>query len=212
MKLSQRARDNLGIAAMVLGVATFFGLVVWGLAEPKPAPAKPAAPMPVVVTQTLPVQAWTTVTVPTTVEVPSTTTVVETVTPAPVTETVTETATVTETVEAALEAPTEESYGTCDLPGGWYFVDGLEARTGMWARTAFDGSHVQVDPDLPAGMCELVILHETAHLLQAQKYGSVNAAPRYEQMADCWVLLQGYQGDLVYGCDESLIPAARALG
>lgn len=213
MKLSQRARDNLGTAAVVLGVAIFVILVIWGLTEAKPAPAKPAAPMPVVVTQTLPVQAWTTVTVPTTVEVPSTTTVVETVTPAPVTETVTETATVTETVEVAanLEPAEEPASGDWELPAGWYFVPGLEASTGMWARTAFDGSHVQVDPDMPVGIRAYAIAHEWGHVRQAQVFGNVTATPgNYERVADCYAQLQGFSPS-VYGCDSASMEIARTL-
>lgn len=213
MKLSQRTRDRLSTAAVVAGVALFTGLVAWGLTWGKPAPAKPAAPAPVVVTQTLPVQAWTTVTAT------ATETVVATETPAPVTvtETVTatETATVTETVEVAagLGGPNQgvDTTPGWDLPAGWYFVPGLEASTGMWARTSFDGTDVQVDPDMPVGIRAYAIAHETGHVRQAQVFGNVTATPgNYERVADCYAQLQGFSPS-VYGCDSASMEIARTL-
>lgn len=143
------------------------------------------------------------------------TTVVE----VPPTETVV--ATVTETIEvpstrtpAEELAPSEPAALEGDWPDDgavWSWRPGLEAEYGLWAGTLLDGSEVHVDPLTPEWMLPLVRLHEHGHVLQARRYGRVDAAPNYEQMADCMAVLQGWTDELRYGCPERLMPLAKEV-
>lgn len=199
-----RTRTSIALAA--LGTAAVIVTLAVTAAQ---ATAEPETKIQFVETTTT-ITSRTTATVVTTAPpVTLTETVVETV--PPVTETVTATETVTVTEEAAMAAD-EGASADWPLPAGWYFVPGLEASTGMWARAAFDGSHVQVDPSTPEYLRSYLVLHETGHLVQAQVFGNVTRTPgSYESVADCYAVLMGWSGSLTYGCTDSAMATARGM-
>lgn len=184
-----RAAGLTALTALVLLGAFIGGAAARG-AEP---------PEERIVTQTVVVTTTATKTQTSTATV---TAIPPTVTETPPTVTVTETST---TAVAQLSAGDWLTPLVAEVdPGGanWYFVDDLIER-GRYAQTRTDGSHVQVDPDAPEHMRPYVVLHEYGHLLEARKYGNVRNTPADEEsVADCLAVLMGWQGDLVYGCND----------
>lgn len=130
------------------------------------------------------------------------------------TQTVTVEVPVSTTVTVTETAETPAGVSASDWPNDgarWSWREGLEAEHGLWAGTLLDGSEVHVDPLTPQHLLPYVRVHEHSHVLQAQYYGRVDAAPEYEALADCMSVLQGWRGDLRYGCPEHLMPLAEEI-
>lgn len=93
--------------------------------------------------------------------------------------------------------------------GVWLFEE--NPVTGAWGTT--DGHTVWISPDVPDYAQWSVMVHEYSHLLQAQYYGSLDAAAGQvdiESLADCMANELGATFNY-YGCDEALVPLARAI-
>ena len=93
--------------------------------------------------------------------------------------------------------------------GEWRFE--VHPETGAWGTT--DGHTVWIDPQVPQDYRYSVMVHEYAHILQRNHYGSLDEASKqtdFESLADCMALEMGAT-HTSYGCDEDLIPVATTI-